>query len=330
VRRRKFIAGLAGVAAWPLVGQAQQPGRIRRVGVMMEYSNSDLEGRARLAGLMRGLSELGWTNDRNLRVDIRWAAANAGRMRTFAKELLELQPDVLLGGSTAVTAALQQETRRIPIVFAVVSDPIGDRFIDSLARPGGNITGFILMEGSIAGKWLALLSAVAPRIKRASMMFNPEFVAGRGSYYLPPFEAAAQSLNLEPITSRVRSDVEIEAAMTLLAGNPKGGLVFPPDGFVLLHRERIISLAAKSYIPTIFPNSVYVKDGGLLSYGSDQVDIFRRSASYVDRILRGENPADLPVQLPIKFNLAVNLKTAKALGLTIPETLLATADEVIQ
>jgi putative tryptophan/tyrosine transport system substrate-binding protein len=241
--------------------------------------------------------------------------------------LLDLQPDVLLGGSTAVTAALRQETQRIPIVFAVVSDPIGDRFVDSLARPGGNITGFILMEGSMAGKWLALLSEMAPGIKRASMMFNPEFVAGRGSYYLGPFEVTAQSLKLEPITSRVRSDVEIETAMTLLSGDPKGGLVFPPDGFVLLHRERIISLAAKNNIPTVFPNSVYVKDGGLLSYGSDQVDIFRRSASYVDRILRGENPADLPVQLPTKFQLAINLKTANALGLTIPETLLATADE---
>jgi putative ABC transport system substrate-binding protein len=309
---------------------AQQPDRMRRVGVLMAFDETDPEGKARLSGFTQGLSELGWTDNRNLRMDVRWAIDNVDRMRALAKELVDLQPDVILGGATPATAALRRETRTIPIVFASVSDPVGSGFVAGLPRPGGNITGFSDIEASMGGKWLQLIREIAPGIKRVAAMFNPDTAPYVRSYYLPSFEATARSSKVEPITAPVRSDAEIEALITSLGSEPGGGLIGMSDGFVTNHRATIILLAARNSVPTVYSNPVWARDGGLLSYGPDRRNIFHRSASYVDRILRGARPADLPVQLPVKFEMAVNLKTAKALGLTIPETLLATADEVIQ
>jgi putative ABC transport system substrate-binding protein len=330
MRRREFIAGLGSAAALSLSAQAQQPDRMRRIGALMGYDEIDPEAKAFLSAFTQGLTGLGWT-ERNVRIDVRWAAGSVERMRMFAKELVELRPDLILAVTTPATAALQRETRTIPIVFANVSDPVGDGFVADLPRPGGNITGFLTLVASMGGKWLELLTEVAPSAKRVATMFNPDTAPGGGSYYLPTFEAAARSLKVEPITAPVRSDAEIETAMTSLGREPGGGLVVMPDGaFNFVHRAQIIMSAARNNVPTVYWDSVFARDGGLLSYGIDRVDIFRRSASYVDRILKGDKPADLPVQAPIKFVMSLNAKTAKTLGLTIPETLLNTADEVIQ
>jgi putative ABC transport system substrate-binding protein len=263
-------------------------------------------------------------------MDIRWAGADVDRMRMFAKELVGLQPEVILANGTPVTAALQRETRAIPIVFAPVADPVGSGFVAGLPRPGGNLTGFINLEASMAGKWLELLTEIAPGVKRVAMMFNPDTAPGGGSYFRPAFEAAARSLKVEPIVASVDSDAEIETVMTSLGREPGGGLVVMADGFMLVHRAPIILLAAQNNVPAVYSLSVFARDGGLLSYGPDQTDIFRRSASYVDRILRGAKPADLPVQLPVKFEMALNAKTAKALGLAVPPSILLRADEVIE
>jgi putative tryptophan/tyrosine transport system substrate-binding protein len=263
-------------------------------------------------------------------MDIRWTAANVDRARMHAKELVDLQPDVILAESTPVTAALQRETRTIPIVFAYVSDPVGAGFVAGLPRSGGNITGFIGIEAAMGGKWLQLLMEIAPGAKRVAAMFNPDTAPGGGSYYLPAFEAAARTFKVEPIVSRVHSEAEIETVMTSLGREPRGGLVVMPDGFMYVHRAPIILLAARYNVPAVYYNNFFSKDGGLLSYGADAVDIHRRSASYVDRILRGAKPAELPVQVPTKFEMAVNLKTAKALGLTVPQSILLSADEVIE
>jgi putative ABC transport system substrate-binding protein len=330
IRRREFIAGLGGLAAWPVAVRAQQGDRMRRIGVLMSVDETDPSGQAFLATFTQGLAEFGWTSDRNLRMDVRWAAGDVGRMQMFAKELVGVQPDLILSEGTPVTTALQRETRTIPIVFAIVADPVGAGFVASLSRPGGNLTGFIHIEAAMGGKWLQLLAAIVPGVKRVAIMFNPDTAAGNGSYYLPSFEAAARSFKMDSIVARVRSDVEIEAVITSLGRDSGGGLVVMTDGFMFVHRAPIILLAARNNVPAVYPVADFVRDGGLLSYGSDQKDIFRRSASYVDRILRGVKPSDLPVQLPTKFEMSVNLKTAKAFGLTIPETLLATADEVIQ
>jgi putative ABC transport system substrate-binding protein len=330
MRRRQFIAGLGGAAVWPVMVRAQQPDRVRRLGVLMGNDENDPEGKARLSGFVQGLSELGWSDGRNLRMDVRWAAGSVDRARMHAKELVDLQPDVILANSTPVTAAIKRQTRTIPIVFVIVSDPEGAGFVASLPHPGGNITGFVNIEASMGGKWLQLLTEIAPSVKRAAIMFNPDTAPGGGSYFLPPFEAAARSLKVVPITAPVHSDAEIDRVIASLQGEKKEGLVVMTDSFNLVHRTQIVSRAAQYNVPTVYAETVYVKVGGLLSYGEDAKDIFRRAAPYVDRILRGANPADLPVQLPIKFELVINLKTAKALGLTIPQTLLATADEVIQ
>jgi putative ABC transport system substrate-binding protein len=330
MRRRQFIAGLAGAAAWPAVARAQQGNRVRRLGVLMAFEENDPQGKSYLSAFMQGLRELGWTDTRNVRVEIRWAADNLDRLRMLAKELVELEPDVLYTSSTPATSALQRETRTIPIVFASVSDPIGAGFVASLPRPGGNITGFINLEGTLGGKWLELLTEIAPGIKRAAILFNPDTAPSDGSDYLRSFEAAARSLKMEPIAVRVHSDAEIKMAITSLGREPGGGLVVMADVFTRVHRAAIISVAAENNVPAVYWQSVFVTDGGLLSYGPDYADIFRRAATYVDRVLRGEKPADLPVQFPVKFEITLNAKTAKALGLTIPETLLATADEVIQ
>jgi putative ABC transport system substrate-binding protein len=285
---------------------------------------------AQMSGFTKGLAEWGWTDGRNVRMDIRWAAANVDRMRMFAKELVGMQPDVILANSTPATAALQRETRTIPILFAVVADPVGSGFVASLPRPGGNITGFINTETSLTAKWLELLTQIVPDLKRVVMMYNSDTAPVRGSYYLPLFDAAARSIKVAPIAAPVHSDAEIEHVITSLGREPGGGLIGMPDTFIFVHRAAIILLAAKNNIPTVYSASFWARDGGLLAYGPDQVDISRRSASYVDRILRGAKPAELPVQLPIKFELALNAKTAKALGLEIPAKILAVADEVIE
>jgi putative tryptophan/tyrosine transport system substrate-binding protein len=330
LRRREFITVLGGAAVWPHAAHAQQPGRMRRIGVLMPFGETDPEAKAWFSGFTQGLAELGWTDGRNLRMDVLWAAGNVDLMRIFAKGLIDLRPDVILAHTTPVTAALQRETRTIPIVFAAVSDPVGDGFVAGLPRPGGNLTGFITEEAAIAGKRLELLTEIAPGVKRAAAMFNPDTAPGGGSYYLPAFEAAARSLKVTPIAAPIHSDAEIETVMTSLGREPGGGLVVNGDAFVLVHRAPIILLAARNNVPAVYQNSVFARDGGLLSYGPDQVDILRRSASYVDRILRGAKPADLPVQLPVKFEMALNAKTAKALGLAVPPSILLRADEVIE
>jgi putative tryptophan/tyrosine transport system substrate-binding protein len=330
VRRREFIAGF-GAAAWPLAARAQQPAdRVRRIGVLMGTAENDPQGKAFVSGFMQGLGKLGWSDGRNLRIDIRWAPGSVERTRIFAKELVDLAPDVILVGSTSQTAALQRETHSIPIVFATVSDPVGEGFVAGLPRPGGNITGFITSEASLAGKLLQLLTEIAPSVKRSAIRFNPETAPGRGSYFLPTFETAAQALKVEPIVAPVHSDAEIETVMTALGREPVGGLVVMPDTFMNVHRAPIISLAVRNHVPAVYYHSVFARDGGLLSYGPDPLDIFRRSASYVDLILRGAKPADLPVQLPVRFEMALNAKTAKALGLIVPQSILLRADEVIE
>jgi putative ABC transport system substrate-binding protein len=313
-----------------VVARAQQGERVRRIGALMPYDETEPEGKARLSGFMQGLSELGWTDDRNLRMDVRWAGSDINRIRLRAKELVGLQPDIIVvTGSTLATVALQRETRTIPIVFANVGDPIYSGIVARLDRPGGNMTGFAIFEDSLAGKWLELLSEITPGLKRAAIMFNPDtslFVAR----YMPSFEAAARSLKVVPIIAPVRSDVEIDTAIIALGREPGGGLVVLTDLFMIAHRAQIILAAGRNNVSAVYGTSLYARDGGLLSYGPDPVDTFRRAASYVDRILRGAKPADLPVQLPTKFEIAVNLKTAKALGLTVPQSILLRADEVIE
>jgi putative ABC transport system substrate-binding protein len=263
-------------------------------------------------------------------MDVRWAAGSVDRMRTFAKELVQLQPDVIVAGATPATAALQRETRAIPIVFVVVSDPVGAGFVTGLPRPGGNITGFTNVEVTMGGKWLAMLKEIAPRVRRVAIMFNPDTAPGGGAFFLGPFEAAARSLAVDPIMARVRSDVEIEAVIASL-GSEQAGLVIMPDSFMQVHQATVISLTARNNVPAIGADlPSFAKEGGLLSYGASFPDIFRRAAPYVDRILRGASPGDLPVQAPTKYELVINVKTAKVLGLTIPQTLLSTADEVIE
>jgi putative tryptophan/tyrosine transport system substrate-binding protein len=330
MRRREFITGLGSAVAWPLVARAQQGERVRRIGVLMAFDETDPEGKARYSGFTQGLAELGWNNGPNLQMDVRWAADNADRMRMFAKELVDLQPDVMLAIGTSATAALQRETRTIPIVFAAIGDPVGDGFVAGLPRPGGNLTGFISTEASLGGKLLELLTEIAPGLKRVAAMFNPDSEPGGGSYYLTAFEAASRSLKVAPIIAPIHSDAEIETVTTSLGREPGGGLVVMPDAFTISHRAPIILLAARSNVPAVYFITNFVRDGGLLSYGTDRADIARRSASYVVRILRGEKAAHLPVQLPVKFEMAVNLKTAKALGLTVPQSILLRADELIK
>jgi putative tryptophan/tyrosine transport system substrate-binding protein len=330
MRRREFIAGLGGTAAWPLAARAQQAEpRPRRIGVLMVTAENDRAGNAFLTSLRQGLRELGW-NDSRVHVDLRWTGGDTNRAREFAKELVDLHPDVIFAHATPATAALQRYTRTIPIVFAGVSDPVGDHFIASLSRPGGNTTGFIYVEGAMAGKWLGLLMEIAPHVKRVACLFNPDTTSGRGSYFLPSFEAAAQLLKVEPVVAPVQSGADIEKVITSLAREPGAGLITLADTFMLAHRVLITSLMAKNSMPAVYYETSFANDGGLICYGPDQVDMFHRAAAYVDRILRGEKPAELPAQVPAKFILILNVRTAKALGLTFPERLLATADEVIE
>ena len=332
MQRCEFITLLGGaVAGWPLAGRAQQANPARRLGVLMGYAEGDPLAKVLLTDFTQALSEFGWIKGRNLRMDVRWAPGNTDLMHTFAKELVTLQPDVILTNSTPVTAALKRATSTIPIVFAVVADPVGSGFVASLSRPGGNVTGFgSLDQGTMASKWLELLTAIAPSVKRAVMMFNPDTAPYMESFLLPSFEAAAASLKVASVAAPVHNDAEIEAAISSLGREPGSGLLGMPDNFIEIYRALIISLVARNGVPAVYQTPIIARDGGLLSYGADFRDIFHRSARYVDNILRGAKPSELPVQLPTKYFLVVNVKTAKALGLTVPPTLLATADEVIE
>jgi putative ABC transport system substrate-binding protein len=329
MNRREFIAGLGGAAAWPLAARAQQRDRVRRIGVLMGFDENDPEGKRRYSAFTQALVDLGWTDGRNVRMDPRWYGDATGRVSALAQELVGSQPDIILAaGSTAATVALQRETRTLPIVFVNVGDPVASGLVPRLDRPGGNITGFALWEPSMGGKWLGLLSEIAPGLKRAAIMFNPDTTAG--SAYMPSLETAARSFKVVPVTAPVHSDVEIERAIIALGREPGGGLVVTPGAFTAVHRGRIISAAARNNVPAVYTLSEAARDGGLLSYGVDLVDNFRRAATYVDRILRGAKPGDLPVQFPTKFEMVLNLKTAKALGLAIPPSILLRADEQIE
>ena len=331
MRRRDFIKVIGGTAAaWPLAARAQQTERMRRVAVLMAYAESDPEGHLLLHTFTGALEELGWRADRNVLIEYRWGGDDIDRMRSFAKELVALRPDVILANTTPVIAAFQRETRTIPIVFVVVSDPVGDGFVSSLARPRGNITGFLHLEASVGGKWLELLKEIAPQVRRAAIMFNPKTAPSGGNYYLPAFEAAARAFAVQSIIAPVRSDTDIEAAIASLADEPGGGLVVMSDGFVRVHRQTIIAATARQKIPAVYPLRVNAVDGGLLAYGPYYPDLFRQAAPYVDKILRGAKPSELPVQVPTKFELVINRKTAEALGIDIPPMLLARADEVIE
>jgi putative ABC transport system substrate-binding protein len=328
IRRREFIAGLGGAAAWPLAARAQQGNRFRRIGVLMPGDENDPQARLRPSAFTQALAGLGWTVGRNVRLDLRWAGGDINRMRALAHELVGLQPDIIVTNAGPAIVALQRETRTIPIVFTGGADPVVTGIVARLERPGGNITGFGTWEATLGGKWLELLSEIAPGLKRAAIMFNPDIRAV--SAYMPSFETAARSLKVAPITAPVQSDVEIGTAIIALGREPGGGLVVVGDAFTAVHRVPIISAAARNNVPALYATSNSVRDGGLLSYGVDQIDIWRRAASYVDRILRGEKPGDLPVQFPTKFEMVVNRKTAKALGLAVPPSIMLRVDEVIE
>jgi putative tryptophan/tyrosine transport system substrate-binding protein len=327
MKRREFIAGL-GRAAWPLAARAQRGDRVQRIGVLMPGDENDPALMPYISAFTQALAHLGWTEGRNVRFDVRWGSDDTNRIRAFAQELVGLQPDIIVASSTPVTAALRQETRTIPIVFVTVSDPVASSIVAALNQPGGNITGFALYETPLGSKWLELLAEIAPGLKRAAIMFNPD--TAPVSVYMPSFERAARSLKVEAITAPVHDDVEIETAIIALGREPGGGLVVMPDTFTVVHRVPLISAASRNNVPAVYWQPDFARDGGLLSYGVDQVDTWRRAAPYVDRILRGAKPGDLPVQFSAKYELILNLKTAKALGITIPPNLLAIADEVIE
>jgi putative ABC transport system substrate-binding protein len=316
-------------AAWPLAARAQQGDRVRRIGVLMPGNENAPVATPSpiLSAFTQALANLGWTYGRDVRMDVRWYGEDINRTRALARELVGLQPDIILADSTAAIIALQGETRTIPIVYVNLADPVASGIVARLNRPGGNITGFGA-EASLGGKRLELLSEIAPGLQRAAIMFNPD--TAPVSSYMPSFETAAQSLKVAPITVPVRSDVEIETAIKSLGREPGGGLVVMPDVFLTVHRASIILAAARNNVPAVYYHNVFARGGGLLSYGGDQGDIVRRVATYVDRILRGAKPGDLPVQFPTKFEMIVNLKTAKALGLTVPQSILLRADEVIE
>jgi putative tryptophan/tyrosine transport system substrate-binding protein len=328
MRRREFIAGLGSAAAWPVVARAQQADSVRRIGVLMQLDENDPLSKSIVSAFTQALADLGWTVDRNVRMDLRWAGGDINRMGALAQELVGLQPNIIVPYGTPATAAVQGKTRTIPIVFASVADPVASGIVARLDRPTGNITGFAVLEAPMGGKWLELLSEIAPGLNRVAIMFNPD--TAPVSTYMPSLETAARSLKVVPMIAPVHSDVEIETAIISLGREPRGGLVVMPDAFTDVHRVPIILAAARNNVPAVYHLSTFARDGGLLSYGTDRVDSFRRAATYVDRILRGAKPAELPVQFPTKFEMVVNLKTANALGLTVPQTLLVAADEVIE
>jgi putative ABC transport system substrate-binding protein len=328
IGRREFIAGLGSVAAWPLTAGAQQGERVRRIGMFMPYDENDPLVKTYVSAFTQVLAGLGWTESRNMRMDLRLHSEDTNQIQTLAHELVGLHPDILLVSSTAATVALQRETRTIPIVFANVTDPVASGIVARLDRPSGNITGFASFEATLGGKWLELLSEIAPGLKRVAIMFNPD--TSPALAYMPSLKTAAQSLKIEQIIGPIHGDGESERTIIALGREPGGGLVVMPDVFMFTHRVPIVLAAARNNVPAIYSLPDFVRDGGLLSYGPDRVDNFRRAATYVDRILRGAKPADLPIQFPTKSEMVVNLKTAKALGLTGPQSILLRADEVIE
>ena len=333
MRRRDFItlfggAAIAPAMLWPRAARAQQPQRMRRIGVLMPRAADDPEGQARIAAFLQGLQQLGWTVGRNLQIDARWSAGKAADTRKYAAELAALAPDVILATGSATVGPLLLATRTVPIVFVSAPDPVGAGFVDSLARPGGNATGFAQFEYSMSAKWLELLKEVAPRVTRVAVIRDPAIAAGAGQY--GAIQSAAPSFGVEARPVNVRDPGEIERAVAAFARTPNGGLILTASALASVHRELIIALAARHKLPAVYTGRLFVASGGLISYGPDRIDPYRRAAAYVDRILKGEKPADLPVQAPVKYELAINLKTAKALGLAVPPTLLARADEVIE
>ena len=329
MQRREFIVLLGGTAAaWPQAARAQQTERMRRIGVLMSDAANDPEGQARVTVFVQALQQLGWTDGRNMRIDVRWGAVDADRYRKYAEELVALAPDVILATSSAALGTLQRATRTVPIVFAAVADPVGAGYVDSLARPGGNASGFALFEYGIAGKWLELLKQIAPTLTRAAVMRDPTVSLGIGQWAV--IQAMAPSTGVDLSLVNMRDASEIERDITAFARSSNGGLIVTASPLASQHRELIIRLAADLKVPAVYFERYFVTGGGLISYGPHMIDQYQRAASYVDRILKGEKPADLPVQAPTKYELAINLKTAKALGLTVPPTLLARADEVIE
>jgi putative ABC transport system substrate-binding protein len=327
VRRREFIALVGGaVAAWPLAARAQQPERMRHMGVLMNVDNAD--NRATYAAFLQALQQLGWIDGENVRIETLWSGGSASDIRKYATDIVALAPDVILASGTSAMVPLLQATHTVPIVFVNVADPVGAGFVDTMARPGGNATGFIQFEFSLSGKWVELLKQIAPGVTRAAVLRDPNLPNGIGQFAV--IQSVAPSVGMEVIAISVRDAVEIERAVTAFARSPNGGLIVTSTALALAHRELIIALAAQHKLPAVYYRRYYVDRGGLVSYGYDIVQQFRSAASYVDRILKGDKPADLPVQAPTKYELVINLKTAKALGLEVPPTLLARADEVIE
>jgi putative ABC transport system substrate-binding protein len=329
LRRREFISLLGGAAAaWPLTARAQQGERVRRIGVLMSGAEGDTELQARVAAFRQTLEQYGWSEGRNVHIDIRFSAIRSDEYQALAKEMVVLQPDAILGHTTPVVAALQRESRTVPIVFVNVSDPLGSGLVKSLAHPGGNITGLMLYEEGITGKWLALLKEIAPHLRRAALMANP--ISTPYDYFIRSAKAVAPLLALELVPSPIANSADIERTIESFARLPDGGLVVLPDGTSILHRDLVIALAARHRLPTVYPQRFFVAAGGLMSYATDVIGQNRQAASYVDRILRGAKPADLPVQAPTNYRTTLNLKAAKALGLEVPPSLLVRADEVIE
>ncbi len=329
MRRRDFVKLIGGIGAWPLATRAQQRERMRRIGVLMHLAADDPEGQSRLAAFLQGLQEAGWAVGRNVTIDVRWAAADIELMKRFARELVALQPDLIFASSTPATAAMVQATRTIPVIFVLVADPVGSGFVASLPRPGGNVTGFTPIVGSLGGKWAELLKEIAPRIARVALLFNPSAATFVESY-VNPFKATAASLGMEAIVAPVKDMRELESLVTSEAREPNSSLVVIPDAFTELHLAEIVSLAVRYHVPAVNWSRSFAEGGGLISYGPYLVEEYRRAATYADRILKGEQPIQLPIQAPLKFEMVINLKTAKALGLTVPQTLLVAADELIE
>ena len=328
MKRREFMVFLGGALTLPLGARAQQSGAMRRIGIFMGQLESDPQGQARVAAFRQGLRELKWIEGNNISIDIRWGSGDAAQVSAFAAELVNLAPHVILGSNTPQMRALKQATQTIPIVFAGLADPVGDGIVASLSKPGANITGFSSFDAALGGKWLQLLKEISPNLVRVAIVFNPD--TAPHSLFLPELEVAARSAGLRLVRAAVRDTAAIEGAIVSLASEPDSGLIVMPDVFVARHRQLVITLAALHRLPTVYPLPFFAVDGGLMAYGSDFDDQFKRAASYVDRALQGANPADLPVQAATKFQLIINLKTAKALGLTIPPSLLTRADEVLE
>jgi putative ABC transport system substrate-binding protein len=328
MKRREFVGLIGGAAAWPLASRAQQPERMRRIGVLMNLNADDPETRSRLAAFLQGMQQLGWSEGSNVRIEYRWGMGDTDRHRTNAAELAALAPDVILAHGSTIMGPLQRATRTVPVVFVSVADPVAGGFINDLARPGGNATGFTSSEYGMSGKWLELLKQIAPHVTRAGVIRDPDQVSGGGQ--LGAISAVAPLLGVEFNALGTRDAAEIERAVTAFARQPNGGLVITTSALAQIHRKLIIALAARHRLPAVYPYRLFATGGGLISYGPDIVDQYRRAAGYVDRILKGEKPAEMPVLAPTKYDLVINLKTAKALGLTVPESLLARADEVIE